>query len=104
MKKSIATLLLLMLFCSSTLSQQIQPTPQEQSIKEGVFKIAKKLQIVNSKETPKDLLKKLETIFGDRIQDKGYRIYIGTKGDKSIKDFEKRIPNASLEPYSHELF
>lgn len=95
MKKSIATLLLLMLFCSSTLSQQIQPTPQEQSIKEGVFKIAKKLQIVNSKETPKDLLKKLETIFGDRIQDKGYRIYIGTKGDKSIKDFEKRIPNHS---------
>lgn len=85
------------LLCGVTAFAQdtsIQPQPQQIVSHSGTVSLPGNYLIVGETEANPHAVNILKALLADKQQTKeGFRIYIGEKGDKAIRKFERQIPN-----------
>ena len=90
----------LLLSSVAVFSQNVHPTPQEMTVTGKQIKTPQSIRIIKDAKRNETYIAKLDALFGDKIQDKGYHVIIGVKGDKSVKAFSKNIP---IQPEGYYL-
>ena len=95
MKHKIIIALCLFFLCGNIHAQDptIHPLPQEASFAQAAFPLPPSFQLIGVDEANPQAVKLLQNQLGDRINSKGFPIYIGKKADKAIRSFKKMIPD-----------
>lgn len=94
-KLFIAKILLLascLLWATSTFSQDVYPTPQQLKADGKYIVKPQSVKITEDASSRENYTKKLLSLLAAEINNKGFDIIVGTKGDKSVKNYAKNIP------------
>ena len=72
----------------------VQPIPQQISKHNGQINLSETYQLLGATEASPYAVQELKDLLGEKQPANiGLRIYIGEKGDKSIRKFTRQIPN-----------
>ena len=72
----------------------VQPIPQQVSKQGGQINLPETYQLLGETEANPYAVQELKDLLGGKHPaNTGLRIYIGEKGDKSIRKFTRQIPN-----------
>lgn len=73
---------------------EVQPIPQQVSKQDGQINLPETYQLLGETEANPYAVQELKDLLGGKHPaNTGLRIYIGEKGDKSIRKFTRQIPN-----------
>jgi hyaluronoglucosaminidase len=90
-------LAIICLFTGCTIFAQnidVQPIPQQISKQGGQINLPETYQLLGETEANPYAVQELKDLLGGKHPaNTGLRIYIGEKGDKSIRKFTRQIPN-----------
>ena len=90
-------LAIICLFTGCTIFAQnieVQPIPQQVSKQDGQINLPETYQLLGETEANPYAVQELKDLLGGKHPaNTGLRIYIGEKGDKSIRKFTRQIPN-----------
>ena len=101
-------LAIICLFTGCTIFAQnieVQPIPQQVSKQDGQINLPETYQLLGETEANPYAVQELKDLLGGKHPaNTGLRIYIGEKGDKSIRKFTRQIPNQKEGYYLSVLF
>lgn len=79
----------------SAQSFQIQPTPQEYVTSQDSLEIPHQISLItdNIQSNRLSAISLIKSLWKNQIEEKGFPVYLGIKGDKSIHKYKKNIPH-----------
>lgn len=88
--------LILSVSLSGTVNAQeihLQPQPQQVTQRGKIIRLPDAYKLSGEKEADKEAVQLLRTLLPNQQKSKGFRIYIGEKGDKSVAHYARLIPD-----------
>lgn len=104
MKLNMFLLVFISIFCQVSYAQKsdaiyIQPQPQQVNFGKEAIRLNGLYRVYGDKNADKDALALLKSVLPAQEKNKGFRIYIGKKGDKSVAKYAPNIPSRTEAYY-----
>lgn len=78
---------------------QVQPRPQEMKVTGQLLTLPQQVQLVGLEQSDTDAAGLLKELLQGRVSKKGFKVFIGEKGDKAVKKFARFVPKKAESYY-----
>lgn len=78
---------------------QVQPRPQEMKNTGQLLTLPQQVQLVGLEQADTDAAGLLKELLQGRVSKKGFKVFIGEKGDKAVKKFARFVPKKAESYY-----
>ncbi|BEG98474.1 hypothetical protein BSYN_07390 [Bacteroides sedimenti] len=78
---------------------QVQPRPQEMKVTGQLLTLPQQVQLVGLEQADTNAAGLLKELLQGRVSKKGFKVFIGEKGDKAVKKFARFVPKKAESYY-----
>lgn len=78
---------------------QVQPRPQEMKVTGQTLTLPKQVQLIGADQADLDAAGLLKGMLEGRVSQKGFKVFIGEKGDKAVKKYARFVPKKAESYY-----